>query len=190
MDETNKKISIEGTSTRYQLKKLIQKKEKKPRQITKTWDINEEEKQYAYQLNILNELLNVSKDSYISMSMSVISNNHKLAISHLKAKLSGYRHQDILKKRIEEDKLINYEQLLELLVKYKLKCNYCSGELLLLYEFVREGKQWTLDRIDNDIGHNYGNVLVSCLECNLKRRVVNKDKFFLSQNMIISREGL
>ncbi len=51
-------------------------------------------------------------------------------------------------------------------------------------------KQWTLDRINNDIGHNNGNLVVACLECNLKRRRTNKDAFMFTKNMVIVREGI
>ncbi len=46
-------------------------------------------------------------------------------------------------------------------------------------------KQWSLDRINNDIGHNSGNLLIACLECNLKRRRINCDNFNFTQNMKI-----
>ena len=50
-------------------------------------------------------------------------------------------------------------------------------------------KQWSLDRIDNNIGHNRGNLVVACLECNLKRRRTNKDAFMFTKNMVIIKEG-
>ena len=42
-----------------------------------------------------------------------------------------------------------------------MKCIYCSEEVFILYERVRETKQWTLDRINNDIGHNSGNLVIA-----------------------------
>ena len=209
MDE-NKKIMIEGTSNRYQIKKLIEKKEKKQRQITKTWNITSTELSYSYQIKLIHKILllktegeqeeereEINKieeteedsgevDEIKEMNTAV----YTLTINHLKTKLAGYRHQDILKKVFEPSKIISYDKLLEFLVKCELKCQYCSRELFLLYEFVREGNQWTLDRIDNNIGHNYDNVLISCLECNLKRKVINKDRFFFTKNMKITREGI
>jgi hypothetical protein len=71
-----------------------------------------------------------------------------------------------------------------------MKCIYCSEEVFILYERVRETKQWTLDRINNDIGHNSGNLVIACLECNLKRRRTNKDAFMFTKNMVIVREGI
>ena len=38
-------------------------------------------------------------------------------------------------------------------------------------------EQWSLDRIDNDYGHNHDNVVISCLECNLKRRCIDMNKY-------------
>ena len=70
-----------------------------------------------------------------------------------------------------------------------MKCHYCACETYLLYEFVREMKQWSLDRINNDIGHNKNNLVISCLECNLKRRRTNKDAFFFTKNLKIVKTG-
>ena len=41
----------------------------------------------------------------------------------------------------------------------KLKCFYCKCNLSLLYQDVRQNDQWTLDRIDNTLGHNYNNIV-------------------------------
>ena len=49
--------------------------------------------------------------------------------------------------------------------------------------------QWTLDRIDNELGHNIGNLVISCLKCNLKRRRINKNSFMMTKNMTINREN-
>jgi hypothetical protein len=49
--------------------------------------------------------------------------------------------------------------------------------------------QWTLDRIDNNFGHNIGNLVISCLKCNLKRRRINKNSFMITKNMVVSREN-
>ena len=54
-----------------------------------------------------------------------------------------------------------------------------------MYENVREKKQWTLDRIDNDIGHTSDNVVICCLECNLKRGRLDDKKFKFTKQMKI-----
>ena len=110
--------------------------------------------------------------------------------SHIKTKICSYKQQDIIKKKFNEGNLVKFEEVIDLLNKCEMKCHYCSNEVFILYEIVREMKQWSLDRIDNDIGHNSGNLLIACLECNLKRRRTNKDAFMFTKNMIISREGI
>jgi hypothetical protein len=89
-----------------------------------------------------------------------------------------------------EKEFIDFGYVVNLLAESELKCHYCACETYLLYEIVREMKQWSLDRINNDKGHNRGNLVMSCLECNLKRRRTNKDAFFMTKNMTISREGI
>jgi hypothetical protein len=104
--------------------------------------------------------------------------------------LSSYKQQDILKKILNEDKLVTFNKTIDLLVDSQLKCHYCNEFMNVVYEIVRMNKQWSLDRIDNNQGHNDGNLVISCLACNLKRRRVNKDDFFMTKNMKIIREGL
>ena len=99
-------------------------------------------------------------------------------------KLSGYKNQDVKKKKLE-DNFITYEECLEKLVISKLKCYYCKDNCLLSYENVREEKQWTLDRIDNSQGHNNNNVVICCLKCNLKRRTTDDQKFKFTKQMRI-----
>ena len=78
--------------------------------------------------------------------------------------------------------------MVQKLVESKLKCYYCKSEMTLIYEKVRQMNQWTLDRIDNSLGHNGDNVLISCLECNLKRRNTSKDKFLFTKQLNIKKQ--
>jgi len=148
-------------------------KEKKMRVETKTWGLNEEELSHATQFNILSNLHN-EKTKYTTLFKS-----------HIKTKICSYRQQDILKKKLNENNFVTFETVIQLLMDSQLKCHYCSQEIFILYEQVRESKQWSLDRINNDIGHNKGNLVIACLECNLKRRRTNKDAFMFTKNMII-----
>ena len=100
-------------------------------------------------------------------------------------KINGYKNQDIKKKFLDENKIIKYEECLEKLVISKLKCYYCKKDCLLAYENVREEMQWTLDRLDNSIGHNKDNVVICCLKCNLKRRTLDDKKFKFTKQMRI-----
>ena len=69
-----------------------------------------------------------------------------------------------------------------------MKCHYCSCETYLLYEFVREMKQWSVDRIDNDKGHNHDNVVIACLECNLQRKRKSKQSFTFTKQFVLTRD--
>ena len=74
---------------------------------------------------------------------------------------------------------------------FSLKCHYCKENVLIYYDIVRETKQWTLDRINNDLGHNHDNVVISCLGCNLKRRRTNEKAFlFTKQLNLIKKSGV
>ena len=57
-----------------------------------------------------------------------------------------------------------------------------------MYDNVREKKQWTLDRLDNDQGHNRDNIVISCLDCNLKKRTMDDNKFKFSKQMRIIKK--
>ena len=110
----------------------------------------------------------------------------KNIVSQVMSKLGSYKQQDI-EKKIYDPSHIVLKDIFELLESCKLACYYCSSQLYLLYSNVREKKQWTLDRIDNSKGHNKDNVLIACLECNLKRRNQNKNAFLFTKNMVITR---
>ena len=118
------------------------------------------------QINILNKLY--LKEEYEGI---------KTVQSSINKKIKGYENQDIKKYKLNKKKLIKYDDLLEILVISKLKCYYCKCDCLLMYDNVREKKQWTLDRLDNEEGHNRDNVVVSCLECNLKKGTIKAKKF-------------
>lgn len=183
-NEGTKKIIIieELKKPSKNTKRINCEKEKKMRVETKTWGLNEEDLIHDTQLNILKDIeINdiVKRDPYVTK-----------IISHIKSKICSYRQQDILKKRLNEDLLVDFKEVIKLLGSCEMKCCYCSEKVYILYEKVRESKQWSLDRINNDMGHNKGNLVIACLECNLKRRRTNKDAFMFTKNMVIIREGI
>ena len=179
--DIKKIIIIDESLKNNNTKKITCKKEKKMRVETKTWGLNEAELSHQIQLDILKNILDntLKKDKYLLM-----------LTSHVKTKICSYKQQDILKNKFEEEKLVKFEEVIQLLQKCEMKCHYCSEQIFILYEIVREMKQWTLDRVNNNIGHNSGNLVIACLECNLKRRRTNKDAFMFTKNMVIVREGL
>jgi hypothetical protein len=177
-----KRIIFTGTTTKYEMNKIDnnKKKDKKKKVETNTWGLNDEELSFEIQQELLKNMYN----KVIIPTNKTINN---FIINHIKTKISSYKQQDILKNIFLEEEFITFEHVINLLNACDLKCHYCTCETYLLYEFVREMKQWSLDRIDNDIGHNKNNLVMACLECNLKRRRTNKDAFFMTKNLTITR---
>ena len=98
-------------------------------------------------------------------------------------KISGYKAQD--KCSQHNTILISYNEVINKLSSCELLCSYCNKIVKLSYEMVRDPHQWTLDRVDNDMGHSDSNTVISCLSCNIKRKRINKKIFEESQNIIV-----
>ncbi len=114
----------------------------------------------------------------------------KVVIQEINKKISGYKQQDIIKKKFNIDKFINFESVIKKMEECKLKCRYCNETMNILYDISREMKQWSVDRIDNDFGHNVDNFHLACLDCNLKRRRRTDEKFlFTKQLNIVKQDG-
>ena len=58
----------------------------------------------------------------------------------------------------------------------------------LLYKNTLAKKQWTLDRINNEYGHNHDNVVICCLECNIKKGEMDSDRFKQGKEIKIIRK--
>jgi hypothetical protein len=114
--------------------------------------------------------------------------NKQLLIRELTAKLNGYKQQDVKKKMYEPSSFITMEQLQSKLIDELLTCVFCNIQVKLLYDKVRDDAQWTLDRIDNDLGHSDANTRIACLKCNLQRRRLDYDKFHWTKNLVITKE--
>lgn len=175
-----KKVSIINPT---EMSNVLNKKDEKMRIQTHTWNINDCELSHEIQLNILNFV-------HENINNETINNEYvTIFINNLKNKISGYKQQDILKKKLDLDKFINLKSVISLLHESLLKCCYCHEDIYILYKKVREMSQWTLDRINNDQGHDVGNLVISCLKCNLKRRRINKNSFMMTKNMIVKKEN-
>jgi hypothetical protein len=104
------------------------------------------------------------------------------------SKINGYRQQDILKKLLQESEFIDFDFVNSLIHDSQFKCFYCQNDVLIEYDIVREMKQWSLDRKDNTIGHIKTNVVLACLECNLKRKNKNINSFLFTKQLNITQE--
>jgi hypothetical protein len=125
----------------------------------------------------------IRENKYISYD-----DESRIMCQQLERKISGYKQQDIEKKVLDLEKIINLKNVIDTLIDCELNCYYCTSKMYLLYEIVRESRQWTVDRINNDLGHNNDNFVVACLECNLKRRCRTKEKFLFTQQLCIVKK--
>jgi hypothetical protein len=175
MDESTTKIIrvIETSSSSREATKKIKDKPKQKRKVTTThkWTFSEKDLTEGSQYNLLYD--------------ESESHSTKLPFIHqqIKNKIASYRSQDIEKKILCEPSFVNIAYVLSKMKDCKLLCFYCTNTVLLLYENVREPKQWTLDRIDNAYGHNIGNVEIACLSCNLRRRTMYHERYVLTQKI-------
>jgi hypothetical protein len=175
MDEP-KKIIISGTNNKYQINKLIKPRnfdiEAKKRLESEKWNFDESYYAYFNQLKLIEHISN-----------NTLNEVEKIAVQEINKKISGYKQQDKLKKLYDENKFLTYETVIQKLLECQLKCYYCKAELKVLYDISRQMTQWSVDRIDNDKGHNNDNFHIACLECNLKRRRRTDDKFLFTKQM-------
>ena len=133
-----------------------------------------DETQHKTQTEIINKI-------YLGIDSK--DKKQKQVISDIKKKMNSYKTQDQKKYRYETETFIKCEEIYEKLVASKLKCHYCSQPVKLLYNYVRDDYQWTLDRINNNIGHSSDNTVICCLKCNLKRRVTDAKKFEFTKKL-------
>jgi len=113
------------------------------------------------------------------------SENSSVCRREISNKLTSYKSQDVKKDKYEQSVHISMKDTINKLLLSELNCSYCSERVKLMYMKVRDPKQWTLDRINNDLSHSNKNTVISCLSCNIKRGLINKDKFEFTKKMVI-----
>lgn len=174
-DNTNNNIN-----NNYTKKKEITNKKKGKRKITllPTWGFSK-------------------NDFFLNSQIEMCNNIHTISPLHLKmkqeinSKLYSYKHQDIKKKKYNKGEFITFEQTIQKLIDSNFKCFYCNQNVNVLYEEVRDPTQWSLERIDNTFGHNCSNVVIACLNCNLRRRTMYYERYVQTKQLlhIIKRDS-
>lgn len=171
--ETNKKtIQITGKTN---VDRLTKEKKKRIRATAQARRLDHE-REIVLIDNLVDEMVG---DEY-----------YEKAKREIEKKINSYKQQDIKRGIFDIKRLISLNETVLKLQKSKLKCCYCEEPVKILYRIVREPKQWTLDRIDNNDCHSCDNTVIACLECNLKRRVTDKEKFEFTKKMkLIKRDN-
>ena len=144
-----------------------------------TWNLTDEQLEHSVQLESVRRI----------QSGTNWNRYDRRIVSHIRAKLSNYKRQDIKKKMYDPDTFVSNADVIPLLDTVGLTCYYCHNDIYVLYKCVRDPAQWTLDRIDNTIGHVSANVVAACLRCNLRRRCADNNRFYFSQNIVITQNS-
>ena len=165
METNKKKIKIVGKTN---VDRLTKEKKKRIRSTAQTRKLDHK-REIVLIDNLVDEMIG---DEY-----------YEKAKREIEKKINSYKQQDIKKDIFDINRLISLNETIIKLKDSGLKCFYCSDPVKILYRIVREPKQWTLDRIDNEDCHSCDNTVIACLECNLKRRVTDKDKFEFTKKM-------
>jgi len=204
-----KQIIIQENSIKKDSKKEKQNKKIEPKQIKKrvvtthtAWSFTPDdlsnENQWILLKTVYSETLEKYKENIQIISEESLRNRKKQWLtSQIKSKIYGYLGQDIEKRQREKNKIvdppdaiqINLSNILQKLVDSNLDCFYCREKVSILYETVRDPKQWTLERINNKEGHHLSNVEIACLQCNLKRRTMYHERYVFTKQMTIQKIG-
>jgi RNase P subunit RPR2 len=150
---------------------------KHQRSRTLKWTVDDAFFNYNKQLEVLRRLI----------ADDITLEERNFFKKEIKAKLAGYARQDKENGIPDSDlsAIISLDATVELLLISKLRCAYCRECCELIYKDVMAPRQWTLDRVDNDQGHNAGNVVLACLACNLQRRTMDAERFKFGKQLRI-----
>ena len=168
----NKKIVITGKTNVKQFTEIAP-----TREVCKAWNMKE------ILLSHTNQVLSVNQ-----LFLNDYFEHQTTYQREVKNKRYGYKNQDKEKYLFNIAKFITYDHILELLVVSKLHCCYCKKPVFVLYKNVRDNMQWTLDRINNNQGHNIGNCVICCLRCNIQRRIMDDKKFKFSKQVRVVKK--
>jgi hypothetical protein len=100
-----------------------------------------------------------------------------IILREIDGKRKAYIYQDKQHSIYDPRYTISTNRIVELLVESEFVCHYCREICQVMYKEAMCRRQWTLDRIDNNYGHNDKNVVIACLDCNLKRGTMDSERF-------------
>jgi hypothetical protein len=127
------------------------------------------------------EMARALRDNVAGAKMAV-------AMQHVRQKIYGYRVQDFAKNKYNHLLFLREKDVLEMLCDCDMQCYYCHTPVMLIYEDVRDPRQWSIERMDNAHGHNRGNTAIACLQCNLRRRTIRAERYVLTKSIAIVKK--
>jgi len=193
MDQQVKRIVLPETKSLSEIncqneRKIIEKKKEK-RKVThrKQWDFTDDELTNENQLEYINNMYSslITPTNFYNR----IQHIQGVIETQIKTKIHGYHQQDIKKTLYDSEKFITFPKVIELLHSCQNTCYYCRKPVFILYEFVRDNKQWSIERRDNSYGHNHDNVEIACLHCNVCRKTMNEERFLFTKQLNIIKQS-
>ena len=174
--EPMKKIEIQGKRNQDKMKQMDDPEAVIERKIPKNRMALPEEF-YSADQSLGMTLLK----SHIATTSSLETREPNRSLSYIlreiDTKRKAYIYQDKHHKIYDPRYSITTDRIVELLVASQLLCFYCREICQVTYKEAMCRRQWTLDRIDNNYGHNDANVVIACLDCNLKRGTMDAERF-------------
>lgn len=166
------------------MKKIALPQEKETRKV-KAEKEKRDRKIISSEKWVYHEISQVREQEIVNQCISQEMNDDtKLLRSQIKGKLHSYKGQDKIKTlKEDENEFMDVECVLKLLQESNNTCYYCKSTIKLFYEKVREPTQWTLERLDNSLGHNTNNCVIACLKCNLSRRTMYHERYTLTKQL-------
>lgn len=128
------------------------------------------------------ELTDSAQRNLIFAIQNAAHPTHETFVKHqIQRKIYGYMTQDIDSGRYNHTKLVKPGDIIQSLCDCQLLCFYCTQPVMILYEYAREPRQWTVERVDNTYGHIRDNFVIACLQCNLRRRTILPERYLLTK---------
>jgi hypothetical protein len=173
-----KKIDIQGKRNQDKMKQMADPDAIIEKKVLKNRDAIPDE---YYRDQTLGLAVLKMYTANISIGLTPIPDSTLMVLPHIirdiDTKRKAYIYQDKQNSIYDARFSITTDQIVELIISSELLCYYCREICQLTYKESMCRKQWTLDRIDNDYGHNYANVVIGCLDCNLKRGTMDSERF-------------
>lgn len=169
---------METSSTLDENKSVYTDKQRIKRVITsdtRKWKFSTEELSPSSQNKIIDDM---NDDELFSGTSNI-----QFVAQQMRKKIYGYRTQDIANGIFDSERFVNLEDIVEKCHTSHLTCFYCREPVMILYEYVRDPKQWTVERIDNNYGHNHDNFEIACLSCNVRRRTIHFERYLLTKQL-------
>lgn len=198
MDQNQEAFS-DSTTKRIELAELLEKNskncktgknektektEKKQKVLAKTDEWNE---------YLLSDLSHDAQKCVVEEAIGVVDDGPaankpvQILTRLIKIKQQGYKAQDVEKRKYDKNKFVDLATILSKLRGAGLQCFYCKEPVKVFYEYCRDPKQWTLERIDNAEGHNKENVEIACLQCNVARRTMYYERYQITKQCVIRK---